>query len=184
MVCGGSPLSKACYSLQENRNWKEDRSCTLKVARYRAGTGSVIVNNRLVLAGGYGSSGALSSIELVAPNTKSQTLPTQIPVATQWSCIVPWDDNIFMVIGGSSGTRTKDTYFVNVNKNTTIHGPKLQIGRFEHACNEIIVNGEAFIIVVGGLGAAYSSTEVISKSSIRNKWKTGKEWGCITTFNF
>ena len=77
MVCGGSTLdiqdkSKACFTLNQNGEWKEE-SVVLDEARSFAATGSVIMNDKLVLAGGrglgYGTS--FSTIELVSLNSST-----------------------------------------------------------------------------------------------------------------
>ena len=52
-VCGGytSSYSNACYTLQENGAWKQDRTAYLNTARGYAAYGSVIMSNKLVIAG-------------------------------------------------------------------------------------------------------------------------------------
>ena len=103
-----------------------------------------------------------------------------MPVETHSSCIVPWDDNTFMVIGGnpSSSGYTKDskigTYLVNLNDNTVTVGPALINARFRHACSEMTVNGEEFIVVTGG-NPVKQSTEYLSKASFNDGWKEGAD---------
>ena len=180
MVCGGSTIdiqdkSKACFTLQENGEWKEE-SVVLDEARSFAATGSVIMNDKLVLAGGrglgYGTS--FSSIELVALN-RSTTLPMELPIKLYGSCIVKWDENSFLIIGGyapfSGGGYRGDTYFVHLNNDTVTNGPSLQNGRHDHACHEMILNDQEYIVVTGG---GLYSTEILSKSSYENGWKLGK----------
>ena len=103
-----------------------------------------------------------------------------LPVETHSSCIVPWDANTFMVIGGnpSSSGYTKfsqiGTFLVNLNDNTVTVGPALINARFRHACSEMTVNGEEFIVVTGG-NPVKQSTEYLSKASFNDGWKEGTD---------
>ena len=181
-ICGGtSGYSRACYTLLENGVWKEDKTAVLNTGRNRAAYGSVIINGKLVLASGLGSSGRVSSIEVVAPNTRSRTLSINVPVAVTRACIVLWDANTFLLIGGSDSQSSsrRETYLINIDNNTISNGPKLLRGRYRHGCQKVTVNGESFIIVAGGTGGAERSTEVLSVANYRNGWKNGKIWICL-----
>jgi len=174
-VCGGytGSYSNACYTLQENGAWKQDRTASLNTARGYAASGSVIMSNQLVIAGGLNN--YLSSIELVSPNARSATLPRGLPFGLYGSCIVPWDANTFMVIGGisSSGASRRETYFITPSNKTVTNGPKLQNARLYVACHDMIVNGEEFIIVIGGRGGE-KTIEVLSKARVVDGWKMGR----------
>ena len=179
-VCGGwlgSSYSNACYTLQENGAWKQDRTASLNTARGYAASGSVIMSNQLVIAGGVNGN-YLSSIELASPNARTTTLPRGLPLGLRLSCIVPWDANTFMVIGGisSSGASRRETYFITPSNKTVTNGPKLQNARFYVACHDMIVNGEEFIIVIGGRGGAENTIEVLSKARVGDGWKMGKNF--------
>ena len=179
-VCGGysslSSYSNACYTLQENGAWKQDRTASLNTARHYAASGSVIMRNKLVIAGGHNGN-PLSSIELASPNARTTTLPRGLPRGLWSSCIVPWDANTFMVIGGisSSGASRRETYFITPSNKTVTNGPKLQNARGYVACHDMIVNGEEFIIVVGGHSGHERTIEVLSKARVGDGWKKGKE---------
>ena len=188
-VCGGwngwdsGEVFNSCYSLHENGEWIEDQSTTLTTARGAAAYGSVVMGDRLVLAGGYSSypsnlrpnrDDIFETIEMASPNHKSTTLPVELPVALAASCVVQWDSNTFMLIGGASGRRhEKETYFINVKSNIITAGPSLNKRRAYHACQEIVVNDASYIVVTGGLGTEMS-TEILAKSSMTNNWEYGK----------
>ena len=90
IICGGKiglAYQKSCYSLKEDGAWKLEESSDLSTARRSAATGTVIMNSKLVMAGGSNGTN-LASIEVVAPNTKSVTLPISLPVAMHAPCIV------------------------------------------------------------------------------------------------
>ena len=183
-ICGGytNGYTNNCYELQENGVWKHDANASLNVGRYHAATGRVIMNNSLVIAGGYRGS-SISSIELASPNTRSRTLDTNLYMNVYGACIVKWNETTVLVIGGyqSQGYRSyqksrSETYFYNLSNNTRTSGPSMRRRRYHTACQEIVINGESFIIVVGGHGynSPERTTEVLSKSAFKNGWKYGK----------
>ena len=173
-VCGGS----SCYALEENGEWKEDKTATLPTRIFYSAAGSVIIDDKLIIAGGqYGKN--LAAIELLAPNTKPMTLPISLPEGMSGSCIVSWDSTTFMIIGGQSDRLglIKETFFFNLDNNTMTNGPDLLVARRWLACHEIDVSGEEFIIVAGGHGGqAPQKTEVLAKSSFKDGWKYGKNF--------
>ena len=189
-VCGGDatnegrPPIQDCYTLKEEGSWKKDKESILSTGRHFAR--SVVMNDELVIVGGktgWPSAGKiLTTIEVAKPNKAPRTLSgIELPVDTYTSCIVPWDANTFMIIGGNPSRETynynyhdssKRTYFVDMTDNTVTDGPDLINARFRHACSEMTVKGEKFIIVTGGLGLGGSggmpsktSTEYLSKSN-------------------
>ena len=176
-VVGGGGLQKSCYSLTEDGDWNLEETSVLSTARNVAANGNVIVNNQLVIAGGYNGS-ILDTIEVVAPNTKAETLPIRLPVAMYGSCMVPWDTNTFLIIGGYGRTYRRQTYFINMANNTYTTGPDLLTARYLFACNTMNVNGEDYIIVAGGFGAL-KSTEYLPKANIASGWQKSKNWTVV-----
>ena len=179
LICGGrigSNYQNSCYSLKEDGAWKLEAS-SLITARLGAATGSVIINNKLVLAGGYNGN-YLATIEVVAPNEESETLPISLPVGMYGSCIVPWDTNTFMIIGGWVGRNRRETYFFNMANNERTDGPSLLTARRTFGCNTMNVNGEDYIIVAGGNGAT-RSTEYLPKTNYGSGWQKSKNWTVV-----
>merc|ERR1712062_612424 len=170
LICGGYQrrYQNSCYSLKEDGTWKLESN--LNTARNSAANGKVIMNNKLVIAGGSSNENYLATIEVVAPNTRSRTLPIRLPVAMSGSCIVPWDTNTFLIIGGFSGATRSKTYFFSMANNTYTNGPSLLTARSFFACHTMKINGEDFIIVAGGFGAT-KSTEYLRKANYESGWK-------------
>jgi len=132
------------------------------------------MKNKLVIAGGMHWNGTgLATIEVVAPNTKSETLPIKLPVTMTGSCMVPWNTNTFLIMGGHNGSSiSRQTYFINMSNNTVTNGPSLLTGRQYFACSALNVNGEDYIIVAGGDGiGAANSTEYLQKANYASGWK-------------
>ena len=70
--------------MKKDGTWKDEAD--LNAARGSASTGSVIIKNKLLIAGGYDGK-KLATVEVVvAPNAKSQTLPISLP-ATRYTII-------------------------------------------------------------------------------------------------
>jgi len=175
IICGGyadyAVYQKSCYSLKEDGTWKLEASSDLNTARSHAANGDVIMNNKLVLAGGIDNGwNELATIEVVAPNTKSETLPISLPVGMYASCIVPWDTNTFMIIGGTVVNIRRQTHFIHMANNTVTDGPNLLTARYRFGCNTMNVNGEEYIIVSGGEGAQ-KSTEYLPKANHGSGWQ-------------
>merc|ERR1719367_1588079 len=168
LICVGGWPNNSCYSLKEDGDWKIVSN--LNRAKRNAANGEVIMNNKLVIAGGNNGYHYFDTIEVVAPNTRSRTLPIRLPVAMSGSCIVPWDTNTFMIIGGDSGRTRSQTYFIHMANNTYTNGPSLLTSRSFFACHTMKINGEDFIIVTGGFGA-YKSTEYLQKTNYGSGWK-------------
>ena len=203
LVCGGDTYdyknkqdNQACYTLQiggEGGFWKKDESFSQFTGRNYAATGSVLINNGLVMVGGVTEwSKIASTIELVGRNRVSQTLNVQLPTGTLGSCIVPWNSHVFMVIGGNthveglSHSNTKATYWIGLDedfsKGILVKGPELGIARSFHACSEMTVNGEEYIVVTGGNTLTESpttSTEMLAKNwtnwSKTGAWQKGAD---------
>ena len=198
-ICGGytqtnvkeERFSQACYALLPNGkswSWKRD-GATLSKGRKFISSGSLVVNNELVIAGGKDLDGLSTSIEVVRHDvrhcdaTKLENI--ELPTKTYRSCIVPWDADTFMVIGGKpiddwhSTNLQSTTYFINTNEGTVTKGPELLNARSNHACSELIVDGEEFIVVTGGQGLEKSvqkSTEYLSKASFKTDgWQEGTD---------
>ena len=52
---------------------------------------------------------------------------------------------------------------LNMEKETISTGPQLIHGRFNHACHKMVVNGNSYIVVIGG-----STSEFLSTSNFGN----------------
>ena len=182
-VCGGfshgDPWTKeqACYQLTESGSWIQDETAVMNEARGYF-TGSVVLDNQLVLSGGSAINSWSKSIELVAPNAKAKTISAQLPTGILWQCNVAWDSDTYMVIGGWSGRSRSETYFINVKTNEVRDGPPLNIARHEFGCGELKVLGTSYIVVSGGSQKGdnrgrLNSTEVLDKSNIAQGWQKG-----------
>ena len=183
LICGGRSgghpgHQNFCYSLKEDGDWQFETQ--LKTARSRSADGDVIIDNKLVLAGGENAGGYLKTIEVVSPDFKSETLPISLP-EMYGSCIVPWDTNSFMIIGGyglPSGPR-KQTVIINMDNYKDTTGPDLLTARNDFSCGTICVNGEDFIVVAGGFRAEKSTEYLPKTKDASGTWKKSKNWTVV-----
>ena len=190
-ICGGTyhgtTYPNDCFQLTEFGSWAKDQTTpTLTSPRAWAGYGTVVLNNNLVLTGGYRSGNHLSSIELMSPNT-SETLSVQLPTGLSSHCQVPWDSETFLVIGGYGDSSSRDeTYLINVKTNQLTNGPSLNTARNSHACAELQLNGKTYIVVSGGQSYedVLRSTEVLDKSNVGQGWQKGINLKCFLNFCF
>ena len=205
MVCGGTAkwtghtFQKSCFTLQGNGAWKEDKKAELTRGKDNRISGSVVIKDGLLIPEyvGVGKKDKFGmyekgylNFEIAAPNNPSITPQSlnslgffeMIPnfYYNKLSCIVKWDANTIMLIGVNEGT--KATFFINTGNKTVTPGPELLQERENHACNELNVHGESFIVVTGGVsqyGVGLKSTEILPKASFGKGWQKGKNTNII-----
>mgnify|MGYP001398674993 CR=1 FL=1 len=146
-LCGGYNIyfSNDCYKMTGAGSWTKDETASLNTGRIFAGTGSVVIENQLILSGGFGRTrepGLLNSIEMVSPDTAASTPSVELPTGFELHCLVKWDESTVMVIGGvdvlqETQVHRTETLLIDVVSNTLSAGPILNTGRSLHACGEI-----------------------------------------------
>ena len=175
MICGMSVTKSepSCYMMQYEDDPEWRKYDAMIEERSGAASGSVVLNNQLVMVGGQVGVSA-SGIELVSPETGTRKLKTKLPIDDLiGACMVPWDTNSIMVIGGyHNGKSMGRTYIIDTVEDNWSGYPSLKVPRYNHACQELTVNGESYIVVVGGKGV--QSTEFLSKSNYEKGWKEGE----------
>ena len=179
LICGGwtgNSMSAACYSLKEDGDWKSE-SNNLNTVRQAAANGYVIMKNKLVIAGGWNLT-RMETIEVVAPNTKSETLPIKLPVGLFWTlhCTL---GHQYLYDHRGLGVEVQETnYFFNMANNERTDGPSLLTGRVHFACHTLNVNGEDYIIVAGNY-PGMKSTEYLPKANYKSGWQKSKNWTVV-----
>ena len=168
LICEGS---KACYTFQIDGTWREDKKDTLILGRGKRDqfvSGSVVLSKKylVIAATGLGDKHGLATLNFASP--QSNTFKFDVKTKSEYSCIVPWDENTLMIIGGYH--TMKKSFFIHMGNKTSTKGPELNNERYYHACHEMVVKGEEFIVVTGG-NAVGRSTEYLSKKSYQKGWK-------------
>ena len=144
LVCGGNDYTNFknptsdCFVL-DNSGTGWSKKGGLLEPRKNAGQNFVVINGKLILSGGYGSAGPLTSIEMVSPDASAVKLSVNLPKGLQGHCQVQWDDTTVMIIGGYDTSLSAATYFVDVDSEM-IDGPTLNTARFIHSCGELLIS--------------------------------------------
>ena len=93
-------------------------------------------------------------------------------------CNIKINETTFMVTGGFNyqitQLPTSTTLFINVETGEQVVGPPLNISRFNHGCEKVLINGKPVLIVVGGNTGKLQltkSVEYLELSSLKNGWK-------------
>ena len=183
LLCGGNdgtnnnnPTSD-CFEL-DNSGTGWSKKGGLLEPRKDAGQNSVVINGKLIISGGVGSAGRLTSIEMVSPDASAVKLSVNLPKGLYGHCQVQWDNTTVMIIGGFDGSFSAATYFVDVSSEMIdTNGPTLNTGRVYHSCGELLIptdtGTDAYIVVTGG--NSLKSTEILKKTNNNDQeWKTGK----------
>ena len=171
-LCAFHRFPRYCHSLNQNGYWIKDQTAT--VTPGRDGSGTVVIQNKLYMVGGFGNDGRSRSIMALKPNTTTRILNVYLPYDLENSCVVPWNEKTMLVTGGYNFKGyQKGTFFVNIETETITPGPDMQKRRSSHGCQEFLFQGHPYIIVGGGYGT--KSTEVLDKNNVGQGWTKGKQ---------
>jgi Kelch motif/Galactose oxidase, central domain/Fibronectin type III domain len=163
-VVGDSGESGPSNSVAANAVWRAAGSMSVGRTEHSLtllATGSVLV------VGGYGSGGYLSSAERYDPstNTWSATTPMNISRANHGANLLP-NGNVLVTGGFNNGVPTNTTAIYNVSNGTWSAGPTMLVARANH---NAITLGDGRIIVIGGTSIANVDTaEIYNPAS--NTW--------------
>ena len=178
MICGGysdgiSTPTGQCYSLGPNETtWKPNGNLITP----RQAAASVVMNDKLVIFGGYNAAGYILSTEEMDEAGKA-TLGPSMPLTTKHHCAVKINHNTALIIGGADeSVSIKFTYFYDFDGKTFKSGPDLMVARERHACGMLSSNGKSFVVVTGGKngGVILGSTEYMALDDLTT-WHQGLE---------
>ena len=167
--------STTCYILNQHGQWIEDQYA--KVNPGRGYSGTVVIQNQLFMVGGKSETNSrLDRILALKTNTTTVKWNSRLDHGLSSACVVPWTKTTFLVTGGNAGRvgQYEDkTYFVNIETKRVYEGPVMHNARSGHGCTEIMVKGQAYVMVVGGYDAE-KSTEMLKKG-VMTKWTKGEQ---------
>ena len=174
-----------CFKLVD-QDWKQ-LSGHLDVPRFLGGGDNVVINDHLLVSGGIksGKPNVIKLQELVPLNGNIMSSPS--PLNEQHSyyghCIIQLNETSILVTGGAGtdvdGTKTT---FQNFATKTQKSGPKLIVPRKFHACGKMNINGEPYLIVVGGRDGHGKGTQLLALNSDNPKWDWGKRFSILMFF--
>ena len=180
MICGGMTddryrYENRCYKFLDKR-WVETNR--MSQARGGAGSGGVIIDNKLLASGGSYS----RSQELIGLTTKSSfpDLPSRAS-SLSGHCIVQYNDNKnLMVLGGHSARYNRHTYIFDMKTQRWTDGPDMHDRRMAFGCTKVKVGAKEYIMAVGGAtlgddvpGNTQNSIEYLDVSDMDSGWVRG-----------
>ena len=131
MICGGSHSNwerslarRECYSLK-NKKWKH--VFNLKLARKYVGTGSVVINGKLLVNGGEESRWSKKQTELVSAD--GTDLAHDMPKPGVGHCNIKLNESTILIAASSRFSPFSQTYFQNVLTGDVIQGPMIKKAR-------------------------------------------------------
>ena len=165
LICGGNPVTKDCYRL-ENGVWK--KSTPLNEAKcYSAICPSFVMDDfQLIVTGGLSVSSSVFTTEVLTNEGWKTSLPA-LPEREYAHCMVKMNSTTVFAILGSS------TYFMSNTEKKWVPGPKMNVGRDYAGCAMIkrkSTSHEKSVIVVGG-SSKLSSVEILDVGA--SQWRNG-----------
>jgi len=175
LICGGftsfGPLIYECYKLID-KNWEP--AGMLETGRSSMGTGNVVIDNQLLLSGGYDGS-RLHQTSLM--DTISTLNLKDMPTALDGHCIVKLDRSKILLIGGwdDKSMQSSETLIFDLENQQWSDGPRMRQGRTGHGCVKSNLGGKPIIWVTGGYDrkSRLQSTEYLE--DLDQGWKSGPD---------
>merc|ERR1712209_307514 len=116
------------------------------------GTGNVVIDNQLLLSGGYGGYGGSRLDQTSLMDTSSTLELKDMPIAISYHCMVKLDQSKIMFIGGRDdypNARSKTLLFDLENQQWS-DGPRMRQRRNDLGCVKSNLEGKPIIWVTGG----------------------------------
>ena len=179
MICGGMEVNQTdiqdCYTL-ENRTWNK-KTKLLQEGRANMGTGSVVINGKLLLSGGSDSQyNFFSSTTLV--DTSSNMPMKNMSDALTRHCNVLLNSTHIMVTGGFLLDSISETQIFDLVNEQWTSGPSMNANRSVHGCGKMLLGGKPILWVTGGWDNDFTgqkSTEYLDLLNIDQGWKLGPD---------
>merc|ERR1712062_171004 len=119
--------------------------------------------------------GDLKTTELISSSGSEEQ--NNFPVKISYHCSFPFNATHAIVTGGvQDGSRSANTWFVDLATTTFTPGPTMKTERIGHGCSTFQHGTKSFAIVSGGLGEdrySLDSTEMIELDQESPTWTEG-----------
>ena len=165
-------------TMEPSKSWHWQPAGELERFLSGLGRGSVVLNDKLLINGGYDQifETYLNSVSLI--DTSSSEPLSNMFIGISHHCNVKLNDTHFMVTGGSYGqgqSAGSETLIFNLINNEWSIGPSMTEKRSEHGCIKMLIGDRPVIWVVGGFGDGdiLGSTEYLDISNLDEGWKQG-----------
>ena len=174
LICGGFD-NPNCYSYDYN-GWIQTFTMIQPKRDFSAASKSPYPYTSLLVTGGYIPGQIIHDSSEVLTQTGWIQTPS-MPAALENHCMVKVNTTTVMIIGGySNSSSSPSTFYFNVDSETWIEGPPLNIARRFHSCGLIRKTGKSSIIVIGGITnyVYLQSVEILDDGS--TQWRYGPDF--------
>ena len=173
-------VSKDCYAFDfEERKWTKKKSLELDVPKFDLGTGSLTINDELLIHGGKKDGHSFINDDYSFANGA---------LTVSGHCNLMINRTHFMMMGGTipydnRGHKrhkvTENTYFCHVDLKKCIPGPPLNHPRKAHGCYKRTFQGKQQLNVIGGFKDEHkiesiSDVETLVLGEEVERWKMGE----------
>jgi len=169
-VCGGL-REKRCFFYSKEHQWMPWTN--MGTAREAASALQINPNQALII-GGVGENGnPLKTTELISSSGSEEG--KDFPVKIYGHCSFPFNATHGIVTGGrQDGSRSANTWFVDLTTTKVTPGPTMKTGRYLHGCSIFQHGTKSYGIVAGGYNyVRLDSTEMIELGQESPTWTEG-----------
>ena len=173
VICGGGnshlKATNQCF-IQKNDGRFSEAKFALRAKRAWASSVS-LPNGTLVVLGGYGQNGILSTMEIIDTINGEVRVPEQtLPQPISGHCSVLLNESFAFIIGGYNGSESRKTVFLDLQSLETTDGPEMNMTRSSFGC----AISKNKVIVAGGYNPSTKTTEYLDLLLTSPSWQPGK----------
>ena len=177
LLCGGfnydtMTRSNACFTLKDSKLKEAD----VKLQTIRELASAVVLpNGDLWIQGGYDRNyNKLSTSETMSLKERSKP-GMELEKRISRHCSMLINSTTAFITGGTTGSFSRETYFIDIYYWKWTKGPQMEEARSNHGCAMLMHNKINYAIVAGGYnGNGLSSTEILELDSLAKGWTKGK----------
>jgi len=173
-VCGGSKIGR----LTENRCFLYTKNqwmpwTNMGTARWGASALQINPNQALIIGGYDENLEDLKTTELISSSGSEEQ--NNFPVKISYHCSFPFNATHAIVTGGNQdGSRSANTWFVDLTTTRVTPGPTMKTERVSHGCAIFQHRTKSYGVVSGGWnGGKLDSSEIIELDQESTEWTEG-----------
>jgi len=175
LLCSGynwdtESRSNACFILKNSKFTEVE----VKLQTERSYASAVVLPNGELWIQGGSDGYPLSTTETISLEGSQTGMELEKGIFGHCSMMI--NATTAFITGGSTGSYTKDTYFVDIHNWKWTKGPQMEEGRAGHGCVLLKHNFHTFALIAGGYNHhGLSSTEILDLDSGIMEWTKGPE---------
>merc|ERR1719270_663981 len=169
-VCGGYGGENKCFLYRKNQ-WMPWTN--MGTARWGASALQINPNQALIIGGYDENLEDLKTTELISSSGSEEQ--NNFPVKISYHCSFPFNATHAIVTGGNQdGSRSANTWFVDLTTTRVTPGPTMKTERVSHGCAIFQHRTKSYGVVSGGWnGGKLDSSEIIELDQESTEWTEG-----------